>query len=349
MRRLLRLAWDHTPKSGRDHVSAGPARRLLELQGVSELMAILSVLIVIEIVVPGPASLAALNPSPFWLPVLLITSQYGTASGLVSAICSIAASWIGGLPEWSASEDFYAYSLRLWRDPMLWMATAVLLGELRSRHIQERDRLAEKLRLADQQRHTIAQYCHELETHVQTLERRIAASHDRSIEAGLSALVRLRNCEAQNLRKGLADAIELFLGPARYSVYLARHHHVVRSELSEPAGLAQIAPGGPVNIRPELFSAVLREHRTLCAMRPDQARLLDGIGLFAAPLIFHENQKVLGMLVIEQVDAVGLGDNGEVAVKAICSALSHALTATSSITSIRSPRPIAQVVAAMPI
>src|SRR3954470_3928529 len=89
--------------------------------GWYESVLIFVILLCIEWMIPGPASLARLSPHPFWIPVILISSQYGSASGLSITGCAGALSLFARWPEKPAQEDFYRYSMRIWREPILWI------------------------------------------------------------------------------------------------------------------------------------------------------------------------------------------------------------------------------------
>ena len=75
----------------------------------------------------------------------MISAQYGTTEGLVAAAAATAALLLGNFPDRSINQDIYDNILAIAQLPLMWAASAVVLGELRERHIRERDQLKEDL------------------------------------------------------------------------------------------------------------------------------------------------------------------------------------------------------------
>ncbi len=83
----------------------------------------------------------SVSPHPFWIPVLLVSVQYGTGDGLMAAVVASLALLIGNMPERALTQDEFSYLFNILNRPLMWFAAAVVLGELRTRHIMERDEL----------------------------------------------------------------------------------------------------------------------------------------------------------------------------------------------------------------
>jgi hypothetical protein len=87
---------------------------------------------------------------PFWIPVLLVSAQYGTTGGLLAAMAATVALLSGKLPPETISQDRFAWWFEIGKLPLLWFIAALTLGELRTRQIRERailrDQLAETSR-----------------------------------------------------------------------------------------------------------------------------------------------------------------------------------------------------------
>ncbi|HHS83456.1 MAG TPA: hypothetical protein ENK38_00820, partial [Gammaproteobacteria bacterium] len=79
------------------------------------------------------------TPHPFWLIILLVTVQYGTAEGVLAALASTVVLLAVGIPEQTLNQDLYDYLFSIVRRPLMWFVAAVLLGELRMRHLRERE------------------------------------------------------------------------------------------------------------------------------------------------------------------------------------------------------------------
>ena len=131
---------------------SNPAREpsLVEMMSLSdwcrfvpETVGLLVVILVIRAVLPG-GSLGSM-PHPFWIPVLLMSSQYGIMGGLFATLAATALFFVSGLPVQSATQDFYAYAGIVAAQPCAWFGTALILGGLRSLHIHHQTELQERL------------------------------------------------------------------------------------------------------------------------------------------------------------------------------------------------------------
>src|SRR5687768_10613974 len=79
---------------------------------------------------------AGIQPHPFWIPVILLSLQFGTHAGLLAVVTASACLLVGNLPEQMLSEDRFSYLLHLSTQPLLWLATALVIGKMRSRQLR---------------------------------------------------------------------------------------------------------------------------------------------------------------------------------------------------------------------
>lgn len=75
---------------------------------------------------------SGINPRPFWIPVLLMSVQYGLAGGVFAAFMSTLALYSGELPSQFATQDYYSYSRLIVAEPTSWLACALVLGGMSS-------------------------------------------------------------------------------------------------------------------------------------------------------------------------------------------------------------------------
>ena len=73
-----------------------------------------------------------LAPHPFWLFLLVIAAHYGTAAGVFAAVLGTLLAFMGNLPPRDPLVNQSAYLLAVLGKPVLWFASAVVLGELRA-------------------------------------------------------------------------------------------------------------------------------------------------------------------------------------------------------------------------
>ncbi len=307
-------------------MTSGAQHDVSALKGCAELLLLLAGLLFADLFVP----LTSMTPSPFWVPVVLLTAQYGTMSGLAAAAGATAASLIISSGATQAAGDYYTHFLQLWRDPIWWFATALVLGGLIDRRVWERNTLTENLRRAEDQRQSIAAYCERLQKYAEGLEQRIALSEGRSMDAGLIALSELRESTAGGTGAALSRAVDALLGPGtRFSVLIHEQDRLVHGQL-DPVGsgleVSRDAYAAASNHQ-TLFQRMVLCRRTMSMRCDEDARLLEGLAVAAGPIV-EEGQRVIGILLIEHTTQP-MTAAIEVAVRAICVELSHLADATS--------------------
>ena len=84
-------------------------------------------------------------PHPLWIPVLLMSAQYGIMGGLFAVIAAGGAFLATDLTARSATQDFYDYVAVAAAQPCAWFAAALVLGGLRTLHIHNEAALKEQL------------------------------------------------------------------------------------------------------------------------------------------------------------------------------------------------------------
>ena len=122
----------------------------LRRSAIIETVGLLFVLTAIDLVFGNGDRFATTSPHPFWLVVLLISAQYGPREGLTAALLSSTFLLLGNMPERSLSETMYDYVWIVSQQPFFWIVTALVLGGIRARQIEERDVLIEQVRLVNE-------------------------------------------------------------------------------------------------------------------------------------------------------------------------------------------------------
>ncbi|MGE0517102.1 MAG: hypothetical protein AB7O71_24505, partial [Hyphomicrobiaceae bacterium] len=193
--------------------------------------------------VPGFPSLNETQPHFYWLPVLLLTLQYGSASGLLAAGVAIILANLLGWPEQEIGENHFNYLLRIWLQPVLWIATAVILGQIRLRQIERKQALGRSVALLTQQRAALAEHAQNLRARCDRLERFIATRHEADGLALLSALGRTQTTSAAEAMEALREAVTLACGDCQLAV-LSREGDELRAIFRH--GTASVPEYGPI-------------------------------------------------------------------------------------------------------
>ncbi len=280
----------------------------LETSGLPVLppaVAILEILLLIVVpalldhLVPAFPPLNDGHPHFFWLPVLLLSIQYGPVSGLLAAGMAIISSAFLGWPEQEIGENHFSYLLRIWLQPVLWLVTAIILGQLRLRQIERKEALQREVATLRTQRQAISEHARNLRRRCETLERMIATRADPDARLLLTAMGRLQSTDAPLAAAAFRDAVRLGFGDCVVSLWV-RDHDVLRLSDRYPSGddAGAVKGGGQIGAGEALNVAVVEQGRRLSVLVPGDERELEGAGVAAAP-IMDKDGNVLGMLLLE--------------------------------------------------
>jgi polysaccharide biosynthesis protein PelD len=309
--------------------SGSPAHDTFEFKlhrnALIELAVFLGAAAIVQLSVLDPGTLASLRPHPFWIPVVLISLQYGTMDGIAAVAASIITRWLLGWPLLGADEDYLAYVSRALYEPVLWLGAAIIIGEFRLRQIGENRRLRAQLDELDRQRELLARHVTDTNEHVRRLELRLSASHPHRAVELIDALSILHSSEIYEVRFQIAVATcgKIALGADTLSLFQLSEAALnatvqIRSE-GAPVGLSCFHPGDP------LFDRIVRDHAVLSILRDQDRDPLGEHGIFAAPICAPCTGKVLGMLKIEHMSPPEVTPAAEHRVVTLCHHLALAL------------------------
>ncbi|KMO29592.1 hypothetical protein VQ03_29210 [Methylobacterium tarhaniae] len=162
-----------------------------------------------------------INPRPFWIPVLLMSVQYGLAGGVFAAFASTLALYSGALPSQLATQDYYAYSRLIVAEPTSWLACALVLGGLSSLQLAH---AAEVRRQRDEAQAAAEDLGHGLQqalSDLGRLELQIAAE-TRTAGAIARAFAGLEPGGPERLAASFAAFARLVVGASDLTVYAPR-------------------------------------------------------------------------------------------------------------------------------
>lgn len=262
-------------------------------------------------IVPG-LDVLSLEPSPYWLPVLLLSLQYGTVAGLMAAGAATLAYVMHGLPEQLIDENHFAYLLRVWALPILWIAVALILGQFRLRQIERKEDLTSKLGQRTREAEVLAVYARDLERRCRQLERQVTsrpATHGGALLDAI-ALMSEPNADFARTFERLCEAA--FPG-AQLSIY-----GLMAGGL-EPVCTMGDAKPTRIATSHAIYKAAIGERRALSVLDADEEIALGGDGLAVVPIVLPpavahapatiaESGRVLGVLKLDQADGAVLSD-----------------------------------------
>ncbi len=264
----------------------------------------------------------ALEPHPFWLLVALVSVQYGTNEGVFAAAASSIVLLSGKLPVQSIDADFYEHVLHLGARPLLWLVSAVVLGELRNRHARREIDLEQQVEESKKREHGIALAYQELKAAHEKLEINVA-SELRTVVSIYRAAKTLQNLSVNEVMAGAVNLVSVVLGPEKFSIYTveggALALRLKRGWVDEDTYEITIWPDNP------LFQTVVVGQRYVSAADAVDERVLARQGVLAGPLFQGEGGDVVGMLKIERLRFADLNLTTVENFKVVCELLSTAL------------------------
>ncbi len=254
-------------------------------------------------------------PHPFWVIVVLMAAQYGTAEGIIAAVLSSFFLLIGNLPEQSISEDMYDYLFTIFRLPLFWLVAGVLIGLIRQRHVTERERLKKELRDSRERERVIAESYSSVKNLKEKLELKIAGQLRGAVSTFRAAKAIEKNHPTEVLQ-GVQELIRSTMQPEKFSVYV----------LNKDGLVPTITYGWHSNdtyvekyvAQDDLYKQVIAEQKTLCIANTDHQHFLSGQGVLAGPLVDKETGEISGMLKIEEIGFLDLNLSTIETFHAIC-------------------------------
>lgn len=302
--------------------------RTINNKVASDIAVGLGLLLLIELALPEHATLAAVTPHPFWVLVLLVTVQHGSRAGLAAAIVLTLAVLVWVHPEREALEDFYAYTSRIFLDPVLWIAAALILGQLRDRQTAANAALAFDVQSLKDDRYLLGKHCVALRRRVGNLERHISLADTKGADEALRRLASLREAPSELVLARLADAAQVLLGPCIMSVHQRIGARVLTETISCAGLRVEVPPRGSAHAR-VLISALEKARRPVSSLTPRGAALLNG-GVIAVSLPLRGAGNRACVLCCEVLDesTATLGERSalvEAAMATLAAALAQAL------------------------
>ncbi|MEI8295497.1 MAG: hypothetical protein WCG04_03115 [Alphaproteobacteria bacterium] len=262
-------------------------------------------------------------PHPFWIVVLLITSQYGLAAGILSAALSTSVLFVGNIPEQLVSETHLQYMMRFGYQPALWFFVSIVLGTLRNFHLTEEEALRKKVNTLQKQTELLAESYKKVQGAKKSLILRLASYTD--IQEKIYKGVRyLNGLDMEQVSKGLAHLMEESLKATKFSLYLYNTTND-RFELYRSFGwrkdesfvlnIPLVSPLGQA----------LTQSAILCVTGEKDAAVLESEGLLVGTLIDPSTSKFLGLIKVEETAFLSLHPKNIESFKDICSLAGQAI------------------------
>jgi hypothetical protein len=280
-----------------------------------EIILILAALIVIDLLAGGGNRFWNIQPHPFWICVLLVAAQYGAAEGLIAAVISTIALLLGNLPAMGFGQDPYDYAVALAVNPAMWLAAALVVGELRGQADKRADALAEELKRAESRETYLASAAERLAVANRALEDRVAGQL-RTVATLYEASRAVEKLGAGDVIFGIAALVRAAMNPSKFSVFLLNEGQleaVVNEGWTAQDKFTRVF--GPQS---SVFHEIVVNRRRLCAAYAHDQTILGDEGLMAGPIVSAETGETLGMLKVERMDALDFNMTAVESFRVLC-------------------------------
>lgn len=276
----------------------------IRTSAIIEGIVLVAVLSLIFIFVLGAERFASLNPHPFWFAVIVIAAQYGTTEGIFIAALSTVAYLLIGIPAAAEGVDRFEHLYTVFLNPILWFFVGWGLGELRQRHIRERNRIIQEIDEAHEREQLISDSYEFVKGRKEALEVQIAGQLSSTIEAYRAAKA-AESLDPKAVMGGIEKLVSSVMGPQKFSLYLFTDNKLQATILHgwQPGDTLQQS----IDSYSPLYQAVVGQQQVLVVANTDHERALDGQGILAGPIKDPATGQIVGMLKIEQMDFTSLG------------------------------------------
>ncbi len=289
---------------------------------VFEIVAFLLIMLVCSFFFGAGDRFWGVEPHPFWVIIVLVAVQYGTSEGVLAALLSSAVLLFGNMPERVLNQDMYAYAYEIFHLPVLWLISAVVIGELRKRHVRERDHLRRELAEAQNRELVIAESYSKVKTLKERLELKIASQLRASVHTYRAARAIEKNHPTDVLH-GVEELVRSVMNPDKFSVYLLGNgslNSTITYGWKDGDGFQT-----QYNATDALYKEVVGNQHVLCIANRDHQKVLGSQGVLAGPLVDAETGEISGMLKIEKTGFLDLNLSTIETFHAICEWVGMAL------------------------
>jgi hypothetical protein len=303
-----------------------PHVRWVNGNALKESLLFLTVLFIINLLVGDGTRFFYMDLHPFWIIVILIAVQYGTTEGMIAAGLSTVYLLAWNIPEQPLDQSIYDYWYVILNKPLMWMVAAVIVGQIRMRHVNEQHETKRSLAIAKRRLKMLLHAFSDLRDTKEILERRLASNLNSTILA-YKNITSFDNTSRSRFLLEVEDIVMNTLHPKKVSLYIfgEQGFEVITSMgWSDDERYAR-----RIDSKSPLHQAMVKTRRAVCAINKQDEKILGGEGVLAAPLIDSRDDSVFGMIKIEEMALADLNLNSTQIFEALSQWISTMYVTTS--------------------
>ncbi len=284
----------------RNVTAAVPRVRLLladKRSLIAETFGFVFLIVIINMLFLGGAS-NKINIDLFWIPVLLISAQYGAIGGLLSTFVATAAFLATALPPQLANQDFYSYAGTLLAYPSSWLAYTLVIGGIRSLHMLHAAELTRSLEDTHESLFDLTGGLERALAEIGRLECRIAGDTS-TVDAVIRDLARLDLSDQKKMTESFIEVIRDGVGASIVSLYLMTPRgmtSLVRMDADDTLSRSEVP-----NFSGALLEALDSDRGAISRQDSDGDSLLPPGAVCAAPIKAGPGVPPDGVIVVERL------------------------------------------------
>lgn len=238
------------------------------------------------------------NPHPFWALVLLVSVQYGVKEGILAALASTVVLLVGNMPMQSEGEYFFNYVYQVSFNPIFWFLAALILGELRQRHIRRTQKLAQEYYESRVREENIADKYNEIRKIKEGLEFRVAGQL-RTAFSAYEAARSIEQLDPLQVLKGAAELVRVLINPAQFSIYVLKNDKLICAQTNgwaeDAAYIREFGNEDPI------YQQLLMQGRVLNLINERDEEVMRGQGMLASGFFDSASGRMFGIIKIESM------------------------------------------------
>ena len=240
---------------------------------------------------------------PFFFIVVLISVQYGTNKGLITAVLSTVFLLAGNLPKQALSQDLFEYLFYISYRPMLWVALAILLGGFRDKYYRNLESAQEKLIAKEKQADEFCRAYKLLDKERNRLEINLTSQLN-SVPLFNKIAEKTKTLDPGEIFNSLLDITQAHIKPEKCSWFKLKNYKL---ELASQKGWKEEDRYFDSFSPPSrLYQEVIENKQFLSVTNSQDEPFLMEQGVLAGPIYSRDTGKVYGMIKIENMGFLGL-------------------------------------------
>jgi len=264
-----------------------------------ELAVMFALLLAIDYLLGRRDGFAHFQPSPYWLPVLIMAIGYGTWPALAAAALASAV-WLSTNDVSADGRDYFAYMFDISLPPLLWYSAAVAIGEITNLRNLRIARLGARSQTAKRNMDRLINAFHALAQNNRILQMRIATD-ERMASETLILSARLRQETGLDRQSTLRALIAMISGTDDFTYYQ------LRSGLAWPVLFGDGCNRERTPLSADLLSALSSRRAIMHVAVPADRPLLADSGLIAIPVWSCDETALDGVLMLHHLPFSAIG------------------------------------------